>query len=46
MVYYGGAVLRVFIETELFQRLLGQLGDKNLEKEIKVEILKNPKKVK
>ena len=43
MLYLEGAVFREFIETELFQRLLEQIGDKNLEKGIKEEILKSPK---
>ncbi len=36
-------MFREFIETKLFQRLLEQLKDENLEKMIKEEILKNPK---
>jgi len=35
-------VIRIFIETNLFRRLLDQESDKELEKAIKDEILKNP----
>ncbi len=42
--HHGDFVIRLFIETMVFKRLLDQEADKELEKRIKDEILKNPNK--